>query len=211
MRNSLNLTLILLVGLLFLGMSRPSVSAIAEVEASGHSATKGAVEAPVTIIEYSDFQCPACRSAAFVVDEILEKYGNSVYLIYRPFPLGGHKHAMSAALGAECARGQGKFWEYHDKLFENQSLWGDNDLKIDLSSPSNTFTSYAMELNLDVDTFNQCMKNPATAKRINAAKAEGVALQVRRTPTFFLNGVRVVGGRSLKARYKEIIEKAIRE
>jgi len=210
MKKSLSISLVLMVGLLLVGMSRPQMSAEAEIELNSYASTKGKSTAPITIIEYSDYQCPACKHAGFVVDEMLERYGDQIYFIHRSFPLGGHRHGFSSALAAECAKGQDRYWDYHDKLFEQQSVWGKDEIEIDIKKPNNTFSRYAKELGLDVKVFNQCMANSETAKRVRASKQEGVKLQVRSTPTFFINGVRVVGGKSLKARYEEIIRQQLR-
>jgi len=173
------------------------------------SGTKGSPDAPVMMIVYSDFQCPACKTAETVVEEILEKYSNEVFFVFRHFPLSGHRHSFSAAVSVECAGQQNKFWPYHDLLFHKQKEWGDNKLEISLQDPKNLFNQYAREVGLDGEQFQQCLQSKAVKESIRASKREGEKFRVTSTPTFFINNRRVVGGRSLKANYDAIIREAL--
>lgn len=144
---------------------------------------KGNPEAKVELIEYSDFQCPACGQFHPYVKEILEDYGSDIRFEYRHFPLiTVHPSAVPAARAAEAADQQGKFWEMHDKLFENQSVWSKS------SNPGSLFNQYAEELGLNMDQFkrqqNAAMIADAIDKSFQDARSRGFS----GTPTFLLNG-----------------------
>jgi protein-disulfide isomerase len=143
---------------------------------------KGAENARVTIIEYSDFECPFCSQAVQTMDDILKKYPNDVKLVFKHFPLEFHPQAEKAAEAAECAADQGKFWEYHDTLFANQKNLDVSDLK-----------NYAKQLGLNTGEFNACLDSGAMASRVESNRKEGAERGVRGTPTFFVNGQSVVG------------------
>ena len=135
--------------------------------------------ATVRIVEFSDFQCPACGAAYPVVEQIMEEYGDRVSLEYKHFPLTSiHRFAFSAAEASECANDQGKFWEYYALLFENQNSLSDDALK-----------QYAIELGLDTTLFNDCLDSNAKSKYVTADFNEGIGKGVDSTPTFFINGV----------------------
>jgi protein-disulfide isomerase len=140
--------------------------------------------AAVTIVEFSDFQCPYCqRAAEQMVPQILAQYGDRVRFVYRDFPLYQiHPQAVAASLAAECADDQGKFWEYHDLLFDNQSALDDASLK-----------GYAAELGLDQATFDECYTSRQHLDEVQGDFDDGNAYGVSGTPTFFVNGLRIVG------------------
>lgn len=164
---------------------------------------KGPVDAPVQIIEYSDFQCPACRYAQGILHEFEQKYGDQIRIIYRNFPLSGHQWSSVAHPCAECADAQGKFWEYHDLLFENQPKWsGPQD-------PMPEFLGYAQQLGLDLDAFAACLSDESVRDRIAIEKQQGIDLKVRSTPTFFINGERFVGGKELKTNGEKLIRETL--
>ncbi len=140
---------------------------------------EGPANAKVTIVEYSDFECPYCSQAVQTVNDILKKYPNDVMLVFKNFPLDFHPYAQKAAEAAECAADQGKFWEYHDVLFSHQDNLAVGDLKY-----------YAKELGLDTDAFNRCLDSGAMAGRVSNDRNEGLAKNVRGTPSFFINGAR---------------------
>lgn len=152
------------------------------VEITGH--TKGNAEAAVVLVEYSDFECPACASFQPVLKEIMIEYGDKLRLEYKhfPLPIPGHENALPAAVAAEAAGQQGKFFEFHDKLFENQSAWGAS------VSPSLQFVKYAEELGLDIPTFKRQMDSSVLRDKVRAEMLEGRTLGISGTPTFFLNG-----------------------
>lgn len=143
---------------------------------------KGGVDATVTLVEYSDFQCPACAAAQPVVKDVLNEFGDQINFEYKHFPLPMHGMAMPAARAAEAAGQQGKFFEFHDMLFENQKTWSNSP------NPSALFVQYAEELGLDVQKFRQHLKSSLLLDRIESDKKEGNDLGINSTPTFFLNG-----------------------
>ncbi|MCA9365192.1 MAG: thioredoxin domain-containing protein [Candidatus Moranbacteria bacterium] len=142
-------------------------------------------EGDMTIIEYSDFQCPACASHDRVLRSVLEEYDN-VSLVYRHFPLESiHKYAVLSARASEAAAFQGKFWEMHSELFDNQSTWSSAR---DEESVTEIFVSYAQKIGLDIDQFREDLSSDMIAARVDRdAKAAG-SLRLRGTPTFFVDG-----------------------
>lgn len=143
---------------------------------------KGNKMASTTLIEYSDFQCPACGAYYPVVKRITETYGKDLAIVYRHFPLTQHKNAPLAARVAEAAGKQGKFWEMHDLLFTNQNDWAE------LADPMAVFTKYATSLSLNLTTFKRDLDDAALLKKINDDQASGLAAGVSYTPSFYLNG-----------------------
>lgn len=142
---------------------------------------KGVPEAKVKIVEYSDFQCPACKAATAAVKSLDEKYGYGISIEYKYFPLVSiHQNSFISAMAAECANDQGKFWEYHDKLFANQDNLGEPSL-----------IKFAQELNLDTKSFQACLDSKAKSGLVRADMAEGSNLGIDSTPTFFINGEKV--------------------
>lgn len=151
----------------------------------------------VVLVEYSDFQCPACGLATSLVKEVVEKYQDKIKFEYRHFPLTTiHKYAFRAAEAAECAADQSKFWEYHDKLFLNQ----DNLTKSDL-------LLYAKEINgLDGELFGDCLESGVKKKRVNEDLEEANRLGLNSTPTFFLNGQKVDDWQRLMEMVQGLVE-----
>ena len=138
----------------------------------------GASHAPVTIVEYGDFECPNCKQAAPAVKLLLERFAGRTCAVFRHFPLEEvHPHALTAALAAECAGGQGKFWPMHDLLFANQ-----DHLKI------NQLHSYAEQLQLDMARYTAEMDDQVYLQRIREQMEGARRSGVRATPTFFVNG-----------------------
>lgn len=146
---------------------------------------KGAAEPTVTLVEFSDFQCPACQSFQPAITEMLNLYGDSVRLEYKHFPLPFHQFAQQAAVAAEAAGQQGKFFEFHDLLFENQAAWSN------AAAPNALFMSYAEELGLDLEQFGRHMNSSILRDKVRADLTEGRERGVTGTPTFFLNGERM--------------------
>ncbi|HXZ86717.1 MAG TPA: thioredoxin domain-containing protein [Myxococcota bacterium] len=158
----------------------------ANVEATGPS--RGPANAAVTLIEFSDYQCPFCRRAEPVVKQLMQKYPNDLRLVYRNMPLDAlHPRARAAAIAAVCADQQGKFWEYHDKLFDNQQALADSDLE-----------KYAAELGIDASAFKTCRADPATEARVNSDAEAARAAGLNGTPAFFVNGILVSGARPIE-------------
>jgi protein-disulfide isomerase/rhodanese-related sulfurtransferase len=141
----------------------------------------GNPDAPVTVVEFADFECPACGRQEPVVEEVLRKYGLRIRFVFRQFPLETiHIDAMSAAQASECAAAQGKFWEAEHKLYENQ---------LDLSEAA--LDRYAAELGLDKASFSQCLDTHAMEARVRRDIADGLALGVNATPTFFIDQLKL--------------------
>jgi protein-disulfide isomerase len=150
---------------------------------TGTQHLKGNPEAAVTLVEYSDFQCPACAAFQPVINDLMTTYGDRVRFEYKHFPLSAiHPYAEQAARAAEAAGQQGKFFEYHDALFENQATWSRSP------NPSAFFLTYAEELGLDMDTFARQMRSTALRDEVRKDAAEARQLGISGTPTFFLNG-----------------------
>jgi protein-disulfide isomerase len=149
---------------------------------TGGGRVRGNPEAPVTIVEYGDFQCPTCGRYHPILDELLRRYAGKLKLEFHHFPLISiHPNAMGAALAAEAAGDQGKFWEMHDMLFEHQAEWSPNP------NAEALFLQYALQLGLDSNQFMQSMRSPATRDRVLADVTQGNPI-VTGTPTFIING-----------------------
>ncbi len=141
--------------------------------------------AKVVIVEFADFQCPACRQAHPVLKQILDEYKGKVTFIYRHFPLPQHQNAV---LAAEAAGEQGKFWEMHNILYERQNEWSESN------NVSEIFTTYAKELKIDTSSFTTALKNNKYDDTILKDKSGGIALGVNSTPTLFLNSKKITVG-----------------
>lgn len=183
---SLLLTLVAVIGVavLFTQKTNAPVEAVSqETLLSKASHTKGKDDAKVTIVEFSDLQCPACKASQPLLKNIESQYKDQVKIVYRHFPLRTiHANAFIAAKASEAANQQGKFWEYHDKLFDAQESWeGEKD-------PTAKFVQYAKDLGLKEDQFKTDLNNKDFEKKITDDEADGVALNVNATPTFFVNG-----------------------
>lgn len=168
--------------------------------------TKGNPEAKVTIVEYSDFQCPSCAAFYPMAKELMAEYSDRVYFAYRHFPISNkHPLADDAAYAAEAAGKQGKFYEMHDLLFERQNDW------TRLSDPTETFASYANEIGLDV---NQYTTDVASDEAVNAVSDDyfgGLRSQVMGTPTFYINDVALESYPRNYEEFKAIIDAKLAE
>ncbi len=163
----------------FAGSNGPGLD-MAWIVDGGH--VKGGENAKVTVVEFSDFQCPACGAMYPVLKRIESEYGGKIKFVYRHFPLPIHPFAQKAAEASECAALQGKFWEYHDKLFENQQSLEVADLK-----------QYAVDLGLELGQFNQCLDSGEMNLKVSKDGADAQSLGSTGTPTFFINGYRYNG------------------
>tara|TARA_B100002051_G_C16742907_1_gene645474 strand:+ start:3891 stop:4577 length:687 start_codon:yes stop_codon:yes gene_type:complete len=146
---------------------------------------KGNKEASVELVKYSDLQCPSCAQAAMVVDDILERHGDSIKFEYRHFPFLSNASAQ-AALAAEAAGQQGKFYEMHDMIFQNQAEWSGG------AAANTFFAKYAEEIGLDMDQYRRHLGSSVLRDRIQSQFNGGREIGVTGTPTFFLNGERLV-------------------
>ncbi len=164
---------------------------------------KGPAKAAVKIVEYSDFECPACQKAQVEIKRIFEAFGPQVNLVFRHFPLESHRWSGLAHQAAECASRQGHFWEYHDRLFNDQLIWPK------AVNPYEDFMRYAGELNLDLQAFGACLADSRIREDILKEKTGGKELMITATPTFFINGERLVGPMELQTRASEIIRREL--
>lgn len=145
--------------------------------------TSGNKNATTTLIEYSDFECPACAAAEPTVRALREEFGERALFVYRQFPLMGHPVSRPAAAAAEAAGKQGKFWEMHDYLFSGQKAWSGNT-----RGAEETFKRYATELKLDINKFTEDMNSSEVKNKVQASVNEGMRAGVNSTPSFYLNG-----------------------
>src|SRR5262249_1327476 len=156
---------------------------------------KGDAKAPVTIVEFSDFQCPFCKKTEAALNDLLAKYRGRVKLAYMDFPLGEiHAEAQKAAEAARCAGERGKFWEYHDALYADQTKLKGADL-----------LAHARTLNLDEKSFRSCLDSGKFVSKIQADLGQGHKLGVAGTPGFFINGV-FLSGAQPQAEFEKIID-----
>lgn len=149
---------------------------------AGKSPSKGPDTAKVTIIAFSDFQCPYCTRGKDTLEQIAKAYPNDVKIVFKNLPLPFHQQALPAAKAALAANNQGKFWEMHDKLFDNQQKL----------NPA-YYEEVAKELKLDLEKFKKDMASPEVAKQIDEDKEIAAKNEIQGTPGFFVNGVAVKG------------------
>ena len=154
---------------------------------------RGEASASATLVEFSDFECPACGMFYPKISELEHKYPTSLKVVYKHFPLPQHTEARKAAEAAEAAGAQGKFWEMHDKMFENQKALKVEDLK-----------KYAADLGLDTKKFDEELDSGKYAAKVQTDSALGTGLGVNSTPTFYLNGKKIVNLKSLNSLEDEI-------
>jgi predicted DsbA family dithiol-disulfide isomerase len=162
------------------------------------SASRGPADAPVTIVEFSEFQCPFCRRVLPTLHEVEERYRGKVRLVFRHFPLARHKEAPLAAEAAECARDQGRFWEMHDRLFANADQLGAGDLK-----------KHARAVGVDGVAFDACLDSRRHEARWRRDLADAQSYGASGTPMFFVNG-RLVSGAQPLAAFAKVIEEELK-
>ena len=149
----------------------------------------GPPDAPVTLVEYGDYECPYCGRAYPVVKELQKRLGDRLRFVFRNFPLNTlHEHAGVAAQAAEAAAAQGRFWEMHDILYENQDELAETDIQ-----------QYALKIGLELYQFNADLASEKYARRVRDDFRGGVRSGVNRTPTFFINSVRYDGRHTVEA------------
>lgn len=171
---------------------------------------KGSLDAPVVLIEYSDFQCPACYAYYSFVGKLLQEEGGKIAFVYRHFPLDNilpngtiqHPNAVPTALASEAAGLQGKFWEMYDAIFSGYYDW------VDLKDPNNILVGYAENIGLDVEKFKTDMKSPDLKAKVQNNKNDGIRIGVNSTPTFFVNGTAITNPNNYD-QFKAIILEAI--
>jgi protein-disulfide isomerase len=168
------------------------------VQISPDDPSQGKADAPVTVVEYSDFQCPFCLRVMPTLKELRTKYGDRMRLVWKDFPLTQiHPQAFIAAQAGNCAREQGKFWEYHDKLFGNQSSLTADSLK-----------KYAADTGLDAAKFNQCLDSSKYEARVQDALKAGNRLGISSTPTVYVNGRMINGAQPIDV-FESVIEEEL--
>jgi len=144
----------------------------------------------VTMVEFGDFECPACGEAYPDVKKLINAYKGKMTYVFREFPIPSHKYGFLAAYAAEAAGAQGKFFEMEDKLYSNQNEWADETKD---TNAMDYFVKYAQDLKLDVNKFKHDVENKTYDKRVQRDSKDGTKLGVEATPTFFINGEMIVG------------------
>ncbi len=171
----------------------------ADVKVGEQDPSKGPAGAPIQIVEFSDFQCPFCSRVGPTLAQVTAKYGDKVRIVFRDFPLTSmHPDAQGAAEAANCAAEQGKFWEYHDRLFQSQQAQGKEHLK-----------QYAAELGLKAESFNACVDSGKYRDDVLKDLADGQRLGVTGTPAFFVNG-RFLSGAQPYENFAQIIDEELK-
>ena len=160
----------------------------------GEGPALGPANAPIELVEFSDFQCPYCRRAAPIVKQVIEAYGAQLHFVYRHYPLSQHENARPAAEAAACADEQGKFWAFHDRLFADPARTSDPRLR-----------QTAKELELDTTRFNACVDSHQFRAKVETDMKAGNAAGVMGTPAFFVNGRPLLGDPSLE-QFKRLID-----
>ncbi|MCR4334795.1 MAG: DsbA family protein [Patescibacteria group bacterium] len=198
--------IVVLIGLLVLvnnnyqGKTLVDVFLTKPIDSNDH--TKGNEKSAVTLVEYSDFQCPACGAYYPLVKKITEQFGDKIYFAYRHFPLSQHQNAKLSSFVSEASGKQGKFFEMHDMIFDNQLAWSEsNDAK-------KIFTEYAMKLGLDMEKFNADIESKEIIQKVDNDAISGVNSGVDSTPSFFLNGKKINNPQSYEE-FEKIINDAI--
>ncbi len=157
--------------------------------------SQGPKNAPVTIVEFSDYQCPYCQLwHAEVLPRLLAEYAGKIRFIYRDFPLGGHPEAQPAAEAANCAGDQDAYWEFQDAIFSSQYGYG-----------RSAYEQYAIDLGLDTEKFTSCLDSRRHQAEVLEDYSDGVRLGVQSTPTFFINGTQVVGAQPYET-FQQFVE-----
>jgi len=165
--------------------------------AAAEGATQGPANAPIELIEFSDFQCPYCLRAHPILKQVLSTYGDKIRFVYRNYPLPNHPNARPAAEAAQCAAEQSKFWAYHDRLFADQGKLSNDDLK-----------RTAAELGMDAGKFNACFDSHKYQARVEADVRAGNEAGVSGTPSFFINGRMLTGAQPFEA-FKRTIDEEL--
>ena len=199
---------IVTAGAFFLGGSsssekpKPPVEASILIRPDSHRISSS--NSKITLVEFGDFQCPACSASHPIIKQLLSDYKNELTFVFRNYPLPMHKNAKIAELAAEAAGAQGKFFEMENLLFENQKDWSESNKAL-----TDHFMKYAKELELDIDKFEKDVKDKKYESKITRDKADGDSLGVNSTPTFFINGVIQPGGLpydQFKAKIDEVLK-----
>lgn len=190
----------------FSGENEGSVALGGPIALTEQDRVKGDAGAPVTLVEYTDFQCPACAAYHPIIDQLSKELEGKMKFVVRHYPLIQiHKNALPSARAAEAAGRQGKFWEMYDMLFTNQKEWSNAD-----DPTKSIFPAYATRVGIDVEKFKQDMNDSSLDEKINQDRATGNELKISGTPSFFLNGKKLENPSSVDA-FKKAIENAATE
>ena len=181
------IALITIIATLVSSNASPNTSTFVATHTSPITSTdhvRGNATAKVSLIEYGDFQCPACGAYEPLVQQLYKEYGDKVAFVFRNFPLPMHGNAMIAAQAAEAAGSAGKYWEMHDLLYTHQREWSDT---ANTAIVTKNFNGYAQSLGINAEAFNTALNANATKSKIQNDTALGNTAQVDHTPTFFVN------------------------
>lgn len=201
--SSILFVVVLLFGYYFYAMSTRKNLPTAEVSISVTDHVRGAQSGKVTLVEFGDFQCPACGAYETIVRQLEADNKDTLKVVFRHFPLTQiHQNALSAAKASEAAALQGKFWEMHDILYDKQDEWSKG------LNARDYFLTYATTLGLNTVKFTQDMESKAVEEKILAEYKEGVTLGIQGTPTFFINGKMIESPRNLEA-FNALIKSAV--
>lgn len=194
---------LLIVLLAKLGTVPPATGGPLAATVSDSDHSKGSANAKVTLVEYSDFQCPACGQMYPTIKQLAETFKDDLKMVYRHYPLKQtHQNAELAARASEVAALQGKFWEMHDMIFNTQQQWSTE------GEPETFFVNLATSLGLDIEKFKADMKSDAVRDRVNVDAASGLASGIQGTPTFFVNGERIPNPGTI-AEFENVIKAAL--
>jgi protein-disulfide isomerase len=201
---------VVIIGLLFSGrFMNPAPTPATNNEAANlltvvsDDHVKGNPEAQVTLVEYLDFECEACGAYYPLIKQLGTEFPNDLRIVTRYFPLPGHKNSMTAAIAVEAAGKQGKYWEMHDMLFENQSTWGNKPMP----TPQ-VFEAYAEQIGLDMEKFKTDAADPATKARVQRDFDASGKLGNNSTPSLFVQGKKIQNPPSYEA-FKAVIQAEI--
>lgn len=205
----IGLSILLLIGGVVLVGSREQSANVSpetlekELALSDEDWVRGAENPKITLVEYSDFQCPACGSYYPILEQLRGEFQNELRLVYRHYPIREiHANAEPAAFAAEAAGKQGKFWEMHDMLFDFQSVWSED------RNAKDRFKEYAQTLELDVEQFENDLTSSEVSDTVLSDYQSGLRLGVNSTPSFFLNGTRIQNPSNFEA-FKSLIQSAL--
>lgn len=194
---------VVVAGLIFGGLKLLGSNSKTLVETNPDDWMQGGGNAGVTVIEYSDFQCPACGAYYPLIKQIQSDFGEDLKFVYRHYPLTTiHKNSMTASKAAEAAGLQGKFWEMHDLLFEGQKDW------TELDDPTEKFVEYATSLELDTEKFKSDLESDEVYQNVKDDLDSALSLGLNSTPSFFMDGVRITNPKDYNA-FKALIEKKL--
>ncbi|MCG3175129.1 MAG: hypothetical protein MOGMAGMI_00051 [Candidatus Omnitrophica bacterium] len=179
--------------------------AVAGLGQSAIERSLGDPGARLWIVEYLDYQCAACREASEYLESVVEQRPGEIYLQVRSFPMRAHEHALEAAISAECAARQKRFWPYHRLLLSRQEVWSR------LEKPSGLWASYAAEAGLRADRFKACLEDESARRTVLQERDDAAALGVEGTPTIYVGGEPVIGAALLPQAVEAALDKNSRE